>query len=102
MRSAFVPVFRARDVLPTSLTQESMIATGNQLSSVLQRDSVGPLDRGPVRQHLRWDVTPILAVEGGAVDVVADLKFRDVLRTAICHEDRGLTPDAEGACMRAS
>lgn len=66
------PPLGAHDVLPAAIGEESVIATGDQLGSVVQRDAEGGLPRDPMSEHLGQDVAAIAANSNGPVDGVAD------------------------------
>src|SRR5262249_16360382 len=68
----FRPLLGPGDVLPFALGQESVIAAGYELRAVLQRDTVGGLDRRPVRQHLGDRITAVEPVANRPVDRIAD------------------------------
>src|SRR6516164_574051 len=51
-RALLRPLLGAGYVLPAALGQEPVVAAGDKLCAVLERDPVGGLDRGPVREHL--------------------------------------------------
>src|SRR6266508_2090887 len=70
MRSPVSTMLRASDVLPASVRQEVVVAAGDELGPVFERDPIGGLDRRPMSQHLRGHVPPVLAVPDGPVDVV--------------------------------
>jgi hypothetical protein len=79
-----------------------MVAADDELGSVTERDAISGLDRGPVGEHRCLDVAAVVASPLGPIDLVADAEFLDALCSSIGHQDRGLTPAAEGTCMTAS
>ena len=95
-------VLRAGHVLPAPLGEEAVVAAGNQLGPVRQRDPVGGFDRGPVREDRRDRVPPVVTAADGAVDRVADANVGQGFGVPVRHQDRRFAGAAVTACMLAA
>src|SRR6185436_20700384 len=78
------------DVPPSALGQEAVIAAADELSTVLEQDPVGGLDRGPVRQHGGTDVLAAATPPDRSVDPVPGPQLSQGPGPAVCHQDRRL------------
>ena len=95
-------LLRAGHVLPAPLGEEAVVTAGDQLGPVRQRDPVGGLDRGPVREDGRDRVPSVETAADGAVDRVADAYVRQGFGASIRHQGGRLTCLAVGTCMLAT
>ncbi len=95
-------LLRPGDVLPSALGQEPVVAAGDELGPVFERDPVGGLDRGPVSQDLGAHVPAIASVPDRPVDSVSDSEVSDRPGCPVSHEDRRVTVYAVHTLMLAS
>jgi hypothetical protein len=79
-----------------------MIASGDELSAILKRDSVGALDHAPVREDFRLHIPSVRALTHGAVDCLAHTNLCDLSRGAVSHQHARVTPYTIDATMAAS
>src|SRR5207249_8107061 len=78
------------DVPPPVLGQEAVIAAADELGAVLEEDTVGGLDRGPVRQYGGADVFAAVVPAGRSVDLVPGPQLSQRPGLAVRHQDRRL------------
>src|SRR5690348_1802480 len=76
-----------QDILPSAIGQVPMVATSNQIGSVLQRDTNSRLDAAPVRKHRRLGISPVLSIEARAVNNITHAQFGEWTSAPICHQD---------------
>ena len=102
MRTPRGTALRARDVLPSPPSEETMVAASDQLSSILQRDTECRLRRLPMVQHRRGDIPSICADALCAVDPVPWLELSQLSMGSVGHQDRRHTLHAINAGMGAA
>src|SRR6202521_5867199 len=90
------PLLRApyivRDKFPAALGQESVITTRYQSGAVFKDRSIRGLDAAPMGKHFRSCISPILAIESGTVDFVANSQLRQRQRSTVAHQNWRVTP----------
>jgi hypothetical protein len=100
MRTLRPALVGPRDVLPPTIGEESVVAAGDDLRAVLQRDAVGALHGPPVIADVGHRVAPVPTVTDGPVDTVSHSDVLDAARpaagTACVHRKDLLSPSLLG------
>src|SRR5437867_13370791 len=98
-RALIWPLLRSGDELPPAFSQESMVAAGDELRSILEGDLVGWLARFPLGKHLCLHKMPKGALPHRTVDRIARLYSRNRFVSAFRHEDSCLRRYPEGTLV---